>query len=138
MKIKSIVAMLAMLAISVSSVAAVPASAAPEHGSVPVSPQYTYASDLRSSITVSGGTATCYSYGKGKSNVKSMNCTQYLEKQNAFGSWTIEVASWYKYVEGNSLEMTNSIGVGSGTYRLRSVFTFYAVGGNEEVTIYAY
>lgn len=133
MKNKSITALLAMLAVTASSVSALPAGAAPENaGNVPVSPQYTYASYATSDLSISGSTATCTSEGQGKSNVARVNATQYLEKKNLLGKYTISVNSWFKQTNSNYLYMRNTeSGLGSGTYRVRTVFTFYVVGDYE-------
>ena len=61
-----------------------------------------------------------------------IEATQYLEKKVLL--WWSEVDSWNKTVNSNSLNMSNTkYNVGSGTYRLRTVFKVYSGSNSEEI-----
>lgn len=99
-----------------------------------VEARYTYILTSSSELTFSGNTATCKSYAKGYSTVTKISVTQYLEKQNGKNWETVSGGTWSDSVSASSISMTNSkSSLGSGTYRLRTVFTVYSGTSSETI-----
>ncbi len=64
--------------------------------------------------------------------VTQIDGIQYLEKQNGKNWDTVD--SWSDSSKSNSLTMNNSKdNIGSGTYRVRTVFTVYSGSSSEVV-----
>lgn len=98
----------------------------------PISPMYLYTNHVESELSISGTTAYCNSKATGLSSVTKIEATQYLEKKVLL--WWSEVDSWNKTVNSNSLNMSNTeYNIGSGTYRLRTVFKVYSGSNSEEI-----
>lgn len=97
-----------------------------------VEARYAYTTSVTSTLNISNGTAYCKSSAKGNSTVTQIDGIQYLEKKNG-DNWDI-VASWSDSSSRNSLNMSNSKdNVGSGTFRVRTVFTVYSGSSSEVV-----
>ena len=92
--------------------------------------EYDYIILTGSYLSINGKTAHCKSEAKGMEEVTKIEATQYLEKKTLW--WWDPVDDWSLSVNGNNLEMTNyKSELGSGTYRLRTVFTVYVSGDSE-------
>lgn len=99
-----------------------------------VSPYYTYAIDASSNLAISSSKATCKSSATGGFSVTKISATQYLQKKNGTKWETVSNATWSDSVNNNSLTMTNSkSNLGSGTYRLKTVFKVYCGNSYEEI-----
>lgn len=102
-----------------------------------VEPRYAYTTSATSTLTISSGTAYCKSNAKGNGSVTKIVGTQYLEKRIGSGDddWsTVSGGTWINSTNNNSLTMSNSqSSLGSGTYRLRTVFTVYCGTSYETV-----
>lgn len=137
---KKIISILAALSVAVSafSVMTVNVNArAADTGAGAAQPYYLYGDSATSKISASGSTVTCTSTARGKSGVTKITATQYLEINGNSSYWGI-VDSWSKTSNSRTLSMTNSkSGRPSGTYRTRTVFTFYKNGNPETVTLYS-
>lgn len=104
-----------------------------------VSPYYQLASDATSTLTISGTTAKCESKLIGYSGVTSCKVEQTLEKYSGwFWIWN-SVTSWNNTISSSYGKVTNSkSGLGSGTYRVKSVFTLTTSDGKTEtITVYS-
>ena len=97
-----------------------------------VEARYAYTTSVTSTLNISNGTAYCKSSAKGNSTVTQIDGIQYLEKKNG-DNWDI-VDSWSDSSLRNSLNMSNSKdNIGSGTFRVRTVFTVYSGNSSEVV-----
>lgn len=97
-----------------------------------ISPYYLYTYQAKSTLEISGKSATCKSSLTGMTSVTKISATQYLEKKNGTKWETISGGTWSDSVNSSSLTMSNSkSNLSSGTYRLRTVFTVYC-GNNYE------
>jgi len=97
-----------------------------------VEARYAHTTSATSMLTVSNGKATCVSTAQGDSTVTQIDGTQYLEKKNG-NDWD-NVDSWSDSSKSNYLTMSNSKdNIGSGTYRVRTVFTVYSGSSSEVV-----
>lgn len=95
-----------------------------------VQPRHLYTLSAENSLTINGTSANCFSTATGYSNVTKIETVQYLEKKTLW--WWDEVDHWKRTDYTNYAQMTTGrTGLGSGTYRLRTVFTVY-VGNNYE------
>ena len=131
----------ALLAVTMAvTAAAVPVSA--EDLDVPVTEEiieeYAIFDVLQSSLSVSGYTATCVSYGASV-EASTITVTQTLEKYSGWLWFWDPVATWNKTEYGDSVSAYNRRGgLSSGTYRLCSVFTVTSTTGQTEtVTVYS-
>ena len=99
-------------------------------------PFYDYTADHTVTLTISGGTATCYAGLQGYPGTTTrINANMTLQKKGLFG-WSEE---WdYTYgVYTHALDKTEITSVGSGTYRLKVVFTVYSGTASETITAYS-
>ncbi len=87
-----------------------------------VTPMLVYITTATSSFDISGGVAYMGS-SMTASGVDKLRLTNYLQKY-INGSWST-VTSWSKTVSGNSVSLSSSYSVTSGTYRVRSYFYAY-------------
>lgn len=104
-----------------------------------VSPLYEIADETRSVLQISGSTAYCKSTVIQSSAVK-ITAEQYLQKQGFLWLWsTYDDAEWTKTVNMSSISMSNTkSGLGSGKYRLKTVFTLTdKQGKTETITVYS-
>ncbi len=123
-----------MLAIVAMPVSAVCAKGANESAvNQDVQPRYLYAEEINNSLTINGTAATCYSIAKAQPGVTRIVITHYLEKKVS-GSWT-SIADWTKQTTSDrELTMTTGrTGLASGTYRLRTVATYYCGSASEQL-----
>lgn len=106
--------------------------------SVPdVSPYYTYANKYSSELTITGTTAKCVSSATGISSVTSIVVNQTLQKKTSSGTWQT-VTHWNETDTGYVASTTNyKYSLSSGTYRLKTQFTFLTSTGFENVTAYS-
>lgn len=133
MRFKKILAVL--MTVVIAFVFSVPCYANSENHDDEVSPLYSIAICLWSNISISGTTAICESYASGLSTkVSSIKVVQTLQKQWLLGAYLdISGASWTKTVSARSITISGSkTGLGSGTYRVKAVFTFTAKDGTTE------
>lgn len=103
-------------------------------------PLYDKASEAKSTLSISGTTATCKSTVDGKSDVKKIVAVQTLEKQRSLWSWDkYRDAEWTKTVNSSSLTMSNKYyNLESGTYSVKTVFTLTdSQGKSETITVYS-
>ncbi len=104
-----------------------------------ISPTYEIACDPISDLEISGNTAYCTSKVGGTGAV-SITVTQTLQKFWGLWIWNdVKDAEWSKQVDYNSIYLSNTkSGLGSGKYRVKSVFTLTdKYGESETVTIYS-
>lgn len=103
-----------------------PASAA--RGNNEISPNYLYTLSGSSSLYISNGTASCYSQLTGiSSKTTKVVGYQYLEKKNGKKWETVSGGTWNDTSNGFMLTLDNTKeSLGSGTYRVRAVFTVYS------------
>lgn len=127
--LKKIISILLTLTVVISF--GLPVSAAYNNNGV--SPCYLYTGDVSCSLMISNGTATCSSDLTGSLTVTSITGQQYLEKKNGTKWESVDNDSWSDATTSYYLKMYNTkSGLGSGTYRVRAVFTVYC-GSNSEV-----
>lgn len=99
-----------------------------------VEARFAYVTSVTSTLTISSNTAYCVSVAKGNSTVTKIEGTQFLEKKNGSKWETVGECEWDDSSNRNSLTMSNSkSSLGSGTYRVRAVFTVYCGSDSEEV-----
>ena len=97
-----------------------------------VEARYAHTTSVTSTLNIYNGNAYCKSTAQGDSTVTQIDGIQYLEKQNG-KNWDV-VDSWSDSSKSNSLTMNNSKdNIGSGTYRVRTVFTVYSGSSSEVV-----
>lgn len=103
-----------------------PASAA--RGNNEISPNYLYTLSGSSSLNISNGTATCKSQLTGiSSKTTKVVGYQYLEKKNDRNWETVSGGTWNDTANSFMLTLSNTKkSLGSGTYRVRAVFTVYS------------
>lgn len=105
-----------------------------------VVPAYEIAQSPNSMLTISGTSATCKSSTKGYDCV-SITVTHTLQKYSGwFSIWDdVKNSTSEKTVNANTATLlTTKSGLESGTYRLKSTFTFTSSSGSvETVTIYS-
>ena len=134
---KNVISLLSILGVLISSVPMMPnavnVNASTEYVIMDTAqPMYLYASNATSTLTINNGTAFCESTLSGTNDVTRIEATQYLEKKTLF--WWSDVNSWSKTSYSKSLNMSNTEhNVGSGTYRLRTVFKVYSGSNSEEI-----
>ena len=98
-----------------------------------VEARYAYFTYLTSTLTISSNTAYCKSSAAANSTVTKIKGTQYLEKKSGDDWVTVTDCKWSDYEDMNYLTLSNSkSNLGSGTYRVRAVFTAYTSNGSEE------
>ena len=104
----------------------VPVSAARSNNEI--SPNYLYTLSGSSSLYISNGTASCYSQLTGiSSKTTKVVGYQYLEKKNGNKWETVSGGTWNDTSNGFMLTLDNTKeSLGSGTYRVRAVFTVYS------------
>ncbi len=94
----------------------------------------------KSSLIISGTTATCKSTYSGPQTAAEVVIVQSLEKKSFLWSWSTVGGEWTKTstnVANVSFTNTKS-GFASGTYRVKSVFTVTLNDGTSEtVTVYS-
>ncbi len=99
-----------------------------------VEPRYAYVTSVTSALTISSNTAYCKSYVTCSDEVTKIEGVHYLEKKNGRKWDAVNEESWTGSSKYNSLNLNNSqSGLGSGTYRVRAVFTVYCGSDSEEV-----
>ena len=99
-----------------------------------VEARYAHTTSVTSTLTISNGTAYCKSTAQGDSTVTQIDGVQYLEKKNGDKWETVSNGTWSDSSSRNSLTMSNSKdNIGSGTYRVRTVFTVYSGSSSEVV-----
>lgn len=99
-----------------------------------VEARYAYTTSVTSTLTILNGTAYCKSSAKGNSTVTQIDGIQYLEKKNGDKWETVNNGTWSDSSSRNSLTMSNSKdNIGSGTFRVRTVFTVYSGSSSEVV-----
>lgn len=102
-----------------------------------ISPMATYAKEARSELTKTGTTAKCYSYAFGTNSVTSIVINQTLQKKTSSGTWQF-VAHWNETDNSYIGSATNyQYNLSSGTYRVKSQFTFMTSSGFEQITVYS-
>ncbi len=96
-----------------------------------------YAEEGISILTITGTTAKCYSFANSISSVTSIVINQTLQKKTSSGTWQF-VEHWNGTVTGNLGSIVNyKYNLSSGTYRLKSDFTFLTSSGFEQITVYS-
>ena len=93
-----------------------------------------------STLTVSAGTATCYSrYFDSNGSTSKVVITQSLEKQGFFWTWSTYAGEWTKSTSGSTATLSNKVyNLKSGTYRVKTVFTVTGTNGvTESITVYS-
>ncbi len=96
----------------------------------------TYLSRAKSTLTISGTSAECYSEAYGTSSVTQIIGDMYLEKYIS-GQWTA-IDAWRLQQSGNDYSNTKTkTGLSSGSYRLKTEFTVTARSGSETVIAYS-
>ncbi|MBE6856347.1 MAG: hypothetical protein E7500_02805 [Ruminococcus sp.] len=96
-----------------------------------------YALSASSELNITGTTAKCVSKATGITSVTSIVVNQTLEKKTSSGSWQL-VVHWNETDSGKYASTTNyKYSLASGTYRLKSQFTFLTSAGFETITAYS-
>lgn len=102
-----------------------------------VTPAYVNAVSASSELTITGTTAKCVSRATGISSVTSIVINQTLQKKTSSGTWQT-VTHWNETDTGYVASTTNyKYSLSSGTYRLKTQFTFLTSTGFENVTAYS-
>lgn len=103
-----------------------------------ISPFYAIPQTVQSSLLISNNTAECYSKASGTS-ISHVTVVQTLEHLQGSDWYPVVGASWSKNSSSTSITFTNSKSdLSSGTYRVKSVFTFTnSKGETETVTEYS-
>lgn len=103
-----------------------------------LTPRYMYTSSIRSSLTISGSTATCTSEVKGYlGETTKIVIEQVLEKEVSPDNWD-EVDSWTNTVNSYRSSFTNTkTGLSSGTYRVTTISKVYVGESFEQITTYS-
>lgn len=133
--LKKLSAILMSVILSVACFGSFSASAAQ---SVPdVSINSVYIKDASSDLTITGTTAKCESKAKGTSSVTSIIVNQTLQRKTSSGTWQL-IVHWNETDTGYIASTTNyKYSLTSGTYRLKSEFTFFTSSGFEQATKYS-
>lgn len=102
-----------------------------------IAPAYIDVSQATSTLTISGTTASCVSYIKSP-NATSISVSQCLYKVSGSTLTPVKDAQWSTVEKSTSVTFTNTkSGLGSGTYRLETVFTVHIGRVSESVTVYS-
>lgn len=102
-----------------------------------IAPAYIDVSLATSSLSISGTTATCTSYVKSP-NATSITVSQCLYKVSGDKLIPVSGAQWSTVKKSTEVTFINTkSGLGSGTYRLETVFTVYVGRVSEPVTVYS-
>lgn len=141
MKLKKILVSLGVLLCFCTSFSAVAyadmTASFPDYG---ISVLYENARNPVSNLSISNNTAYLTSSANGDGTAASITVTQTLQKQGFLWIWTnVKGASWSKQVTGGSIRLSNTkSGLGSGKYRVKSVFTLTDRNGESEtITVYS-
>jgi len=105
-----------------------------------VQPYYEKAQEAKSILNINGTDAICESSLVGDPDVIKIVAVQTLEKQGFLWIWgTYDETVWTKTVHTNTLTMSNTkIGLSSGKYRLKTVFTLTDKNSKTEtITVYS-
>ena len=96
--------------------------------------RYVYTISASSQLSVSNQKATCISTAVGNSTVTKITAVQYLEKKSGNKWYAVNDEPWVASSDSNTITVCNSkSSLGSGTYRLRTVFTAYSGKKSESV-----
>lgn len=98
-------------------------------------PFYDYTSSCTTALSISGGSASCKSYLNGKSTVTKIAIKMTLQKKALL--WWSEVETWNETYNATLASLTKTKTVGSGTYRVKTVYTVYSGGASETITDYS-
>lgn len=102
-----------------------------------VAPAYVNARSVSSELKITGTTAKCISEASGITSVTSIVVNQTLQIKTSTGSWQT-VTHWNDTITGSIGSATNyKYSLASGTYRLKSQFTFLTSTGFETVNAYS-
>ena len=103
-----------------------------------ISPAYNIASEVISELSFNGTSAICTSYAFASTAVK-IEVKQTLQQKTLWFWSDVSSATWTKSVNTRVIDFTNSkSSLSSGTYRVKSVFTFTnSSGKSETVTVYS-
>lgn len=123
-----------LLSLTVAFAVAFPVNA--YYNNNPVSPYYLYTSKVTCQLSINNKTATCKSKLEGSTTVSTINGTHYLEKKNGKAWGTVSGCTWSNSTKTDSLTLENTkSSLGSGTYRVRAVFTVYCGSKSETVEV---
>lgn len=135
---KLIAASVAALLMTVSSVNTVllPVNAAVVENDL-VAPCYSYTESVKSTISISGTTATMKSVVYGNSSASKIHITQYLQKKSG-SSWLQVGAGHTGVYYSTSATMQNKVtSLSSGTYRVKTVAKVFSGAACETVVNYS-
>lgn len=100
-----------------------------------ISPFYAIPQTVRSTLSISNNTATCLSKASG-SEIAHVTVVQTLEYRQGSEWYPVDGASWGKSANSTSISFSNSkSNLSSGTYRVKSEFTFVDLDGDTETVI---
>ncbi len=92
-----------------------------------VEPRYAYTVSATSRLSITSGTAKCTSKISCYSSVTHIDATQYLEKWDGSNWVTSEDFTATSSTDSSYLDFSQSYSdIGSGKYRVRTVFTVYS------------
>lgn len=134
--LKKVSAALMAVILSAACLGSVSASAAQ---SVPdASPYNKYACSYSSYLAITGTTARCESEANGYyGETTSIVVNQTLQRKTSSGTWQL-IKHWNETDTGFIASVTNyKYGLISGTYRLKTEFTYLTASGFEQVTAYS-
>lgn len=119
---------LAILLLFIGSVAVSAAT-----GEEAVQPLLDYTSSATVNLVISSGTAHCTSQLIGYASTSKIKITMTLQKKTLL--WWSEVDSWTATYNDNFAAMSKSCSVGSGKYRIKTVFVAYCGSDSETITV---
>lgn len=130
---KRIVIIAMLIVMSLSCVTTANAAVAPEDSTV--QPMFNYTATTVTSIDINNGTAYCLADVIGESCVTKIVVNITLQKQSLF--WWSTVDSWEIVFLSDNATVEKSASVGSGTYRVKAVYTVYSGSDYEKITSYS-
>ena len=99
-----------------------------------VQPMYNYVSNYSTTLSISGGTATCKASITGYTGTTTKVAIEMtLQKKSGLFSWD-DVETWKSSINTYTLTSTKTKSVGSGTYRVKVKFTAYSGTASESFT----
>ena len=99
-------------------------------------PLYEFVNRYSETLSISNGTATCKASLTGISGTTTnVKIVMTLQKKTLL--WWDDVDSWYTIANTYYASLSKSISVGSGTYRVKAVYTVYSGAKSESITDYS-
>lgn len=105
---------------------------------VEIAPFFSYTSSCGSSLSISNGSASCFSMLSGYNGITTQIVISHtLQKKNSSGNWEF-YAGWQSTTQGHIAALSSTQNnLTSGTYRVEAVLTAYAGNNWERITTYS-